>query len=201
MSTFDERARGWDTPERRDHAAAVARAIRERVPIEPTARMIEVGAGTGLLGLELAADVGQLVLAEPSQGMLEVVGEKLAARGASNVTAIRFDLTADLPPEEPFDIAISLLVLHHLVDTAAAFEALRRLLRPGGYLALADLESEDGSFHGPEAEGIHHLGFDLAAVARLARGGGFAEVDVRTASHIDRDGRSYPIFLLTARRV
>ena len=114
MATFDERARDWDTLERRERAGAVARAIRSAVDLTPTTRTIEVGSGTGLLGLALADDIGELVLAEPSTGMLEVTDEKLAALGRAGVTAIRFDLLADDPPEPPFDLAISLLVLHHL---------------------------------------------------------------------------------------
>ena len=200
MSTFDERARAWDTPERRERAAAVAEAIRANMDLAPTVRAVDIGAGTGLLGLALAGDVGSMVLAEPSAGMLEVVAEKLAERGVTNVTAIRLDLLADPPPDEPFDVAVSLLVLHHLPDPGAALAAIARLLRPDGRLALADLDTEDGTFHEADAEGIHHLGFDREAVADLARAAGFSEVEFRTATEIEREGRRYPVFLLLARR-
>ena len=199
MSTFDERARTWDTSERRQQAEAVADAIRANVALTHTTRTIEVGAGTGLLGLTLAGEVGELVLADPSEGMLEVVREKLADGGPPNVTALRFDLMADPPPGEGFDLALSLLMLHHLPDTGAALAAILRLLRPSGRLALADLDLEDGSFHGPDAEGIHHLGFERHAVADLARTVGFIDVEVGTATEIEREGRRYPLFLLLAR--
>jgi ubiquinone/menaquinone biosynthesis C-methylase UbiE len=200
VSTFDERAPTWDTPERRERAEAVADAIRARIALSPTTRAIEVGAGTGLLGLALAGDVGELVLAEPSTGMLQVVHQKLADGGSPNVTAIPFDLMADPPPRDPFDLAISLLVLHHLSDTGAALAAILRLLRPGGRLALADLDSEDGSFHDSDAEGIHHLGFERRTVADRARTVGFVDVRVSTATEIEREGRRYPLFLLVAQR-
>ncbi len=200
MSTFDERAREWDTPERRERAEKVAGAIRANVPLTSAARLIDVGAGTGLLGLALAGDVGEVVLAEPSTGMLEVVREKLAAGGPGNVTAVRFDLTSDPPPGDPFDMAVSLLVLHHVKDTTRALGAILRLLRPGGRIALADLDAEDGSFHDPDAEGIHHRGFDRDALAGLARAAGFVDVELRTATEIERDGRWFAVFLLLARR-
>ena len=119
--------------------------------------------------------------------------------GAIGFLTERFDLTADPPPGDPFDLVLSLLVLHHLEDTSAALVAIRRLLRPGGRLALADLDAEDGSFHGPDADGIHHLGFDRRRLADLARQTGFVDVDIITATAVERDGRRYPIFLLLAR--
>lgn len=201
MSTFDERARTWDTPERRRRAELVADAIRASVPFSKTTRVIEVGAGTGLLGLALAGEVGELVLAEPSAGMLEIAREKLIGDDSAAITAIPFDLTTDdAPPGAPFDLAISLLVLHHLADTGAALAAILRLLRSGGRLALADLDTEDGSFHSKDAEGIFHLGFDRVALADLARSAGFVDIEITTATEIGEDDRRYPIFLLVARR-
>lgn len=201
MSRFDERARSWDTPDRARRAAMVADAIRQHVPLSPSMRAIDVGAGTGLLGLALAGDVGEMVLAEPSSGMLEVVREKLALLDPPGVTAIRFDLLADPAPDPPFDLAVSQLVLHHLSDTLAALRAVHGLLAPGGRVALADLDAEDGSFHGPDAEGIHHLGFDREHIAGLARQAGLTDVRVTTATEIDRNGRRFPVFLLLARRL
>jgi 2-polyprenyl-3-methyl-5-hydroxy-6-metoxy-1,4-benzoquinol methylase len=199
LSTFDERARDWDTPERRDRAEVVAEVIRESVALTPTLRVIDIGAGTGLLGLVLASEVGELVLAEPSEGMLAVVREKLTAGGPSNVTAARFDLMVDLSPGDPFDLVVSMLVLHHVADTAGALSAIRRLLRPGGRIALADLDAEDGTFHDAQAEGIHHFGFERRALIETARAAGFSDVEIRTATEIEKDGRRFPLFLLLGR--
>ena len=193
-------ARRTDTSERRARADEVASAIRANVPLAATDRVVDVGAGTGLLGLALADDAGELVLAEPSDGMLAVINEKLAGGDLPQVSAVKFDLPNDPPPGEAFDLAVSLLVLHHLDDTAAALAAIRRLLRPGGRMALADLDTEDGTFHSVESEGIHHLGFDRGALTDLAQAAGFVDVEARTAMEIGReDGRRFPVFLLLGR--
>lgn len=200
MATFDERAKEWDTPDRIERAAVVAEAVRAAVPFSPDMRAIEIGAGTGLLGLAFAGDLGSLLLTDPSTGMLEVATEKIRRGKLANVTATRYDLLADPAPTGPFDLLLSLLVLHHLDDTAAAFQAMFGLLGPGGRIALADLDKEDGTFHDADAEGIHHLGFDRERVAAFASAAGFVELGFSTADVIEKDGRSYPLFLLTARR-
>jgi ubiquinone/menaquinone biosynthesis C-methylase UbiE len=200
MSTFDERARDWDIPERRERAKALARVIRDTVPLTSSMRAIDIGAGTGLLGLELAGDVGQIVLAEPSAGMLEVAREKIATGAWPNATAVALDLVGDPPPEPPFDLAVSLLVLHHVSDTTAALTAIHALLAPGGRIALMDLDAEDGSFHDEDAPGIHHHGFERAEIVRLAGAAGFVDLRTTTALEIEREGRAYPLFLLTGAR-
>jgi ubiquinone/menaquinone biosynthesis C-methylase UbiE len=198
MATFDERAKEWDTPDRIERAVEVAAVIGAAVPLSGEERAIEVGAGTGLLGLQFAGRLRELVLTDPSTGMLEVAAEKVRRQRLRNVRTQRFDVTADTLPQR-FDLVFSLLMLHHVEDTAAALGAVRRLLVPGGRAALADLDTEDGSFHSAEAEGIHHLGFDRGDLGRLAEAAGFVDVAFRTAATIEDEGRRYPLFLLTAR--
>jgi ubiquinone/menaquinone biosynthesis C-methylase UbiE len=174
------------------------------VPIEAGTRAIELGAGTGLLGLAIRDRVGpgrltELVLTDPSARMLEVAAGKIRDRGLAGVATARFELATDVPPSgAPFDLALSLLMLHHVEDTEAALSAARALLVPGGRIALADLDTEDGSFHTAEAEGIHHHGFDRERLRTLAEQAGFGEVAFGSAGAMEREGRTYPLFLLTA---
>jgi 2-polyprenyl-3-methyl-5-hydroxy-6-metoxy-1,4-benzoquinol methylase len=203
MSTFDERAREWDTDDRIERAEAVARAIHERIPLGRDARIIDIGAGTGLLGLALRTLNGgarELVLAEPSAGMRGVASSKVAAAGLPDVRVIAYDLTSDAPPDGAFDLAVSLMVLHHIEDTHAVLRTVHALLTNEGWMALADLDTEDGTFHDPDAPGIHHHGFEREHLATLARDAGFTDVATLDAVTIESEGRTYPVFLLVGRR-
>ena len=199
MTTFDERAPEWDTPEHVDRALGIARTIREAVPLTPATRVLELGAGTGLLGLALASEVGSLVLADASAGMLAVADGKIEAVGLAHVSTLRLELTVDPLPAERFDLVVSLLALHHVRDTAAAFKALGELLDPGGWLAIVDLDTEDGTFHTDPDAPVHH-GLDREHLTRIARASGFADIAFRTAFEITKNARAYPLFLLTATR-
>lgn len=201
MPTFDERAPDWDTPRRIARAQEAARAIEASISIPPGCRAIEVGAGTGLLGLTLRDHFGTLVLADTSDGMLAEASRKIREDGLTGVSAAHFDLASDDPPAGgPFDLVLSLLLLHHVEDTRAALTGMHRLLAPGGQVAALDLDTEDGSFHDSGSEGVHHEGFDRAALAELAGDVGFDDVRVGNGIPIEDDDRRYPMFLLTARR-
>jgi len=199
--TFDERASEWDTPRRIARADEAAETLTAAIDIPAGCRAIEVGAGTGLLGLALLPRLGSLVLADTSAGMLTEARRKIAEAKLDNVRAVHFDVASDQPPPgAPFDLVISLLLLHHVQDTDAALAGMHRLLQAGGQIAAIDLDTEDGSFHSPDAEGVHHHGFDREELAELTRRAGFTDVQVRDGSPMDDEGRAYPMFLLTARR-
>lgn len=202
MSEFDEKAAEWDTPERRERAHQLADTIRAHIPLTADMRAIDIGAGTGLLGLDLLADVGSVVLADPSEGMIEVARTKIEAEGVVDAAAIVFDFpSADPPAGAPFDLAVSLLVLHHVEDTGATLRSIHRALAPGGWIGLIDLDEEDGSFHDPDQPGIHHHGFDGDSLVEAATEAGFVDAQTRIVHELEKEGgRRYPLFLLTARK-
>jgi ubiquinone/menaquinone biosynthesis C-methylase UbiE len=200
MSEFDAKAAGWDTPERVDRARTMAGVIREHLSLDRDMKLLDLGAGTGLLGLNLLVDVGSVVLADPSAGMVREARVKITAAGITDASAIVFDVPAPPPPGSPFDVVVSSLVLHHVEDTQGVLRSVHEMLRPGGQVGLIDLDAEDGTFHDPDAPGIHHHGFAGVTLTRLAEDVGFSEVGWRLVMELERDGRTYPLFLLTARR-
>jgi hypothetical protein len=92
------------------------------------------------------------------------------------------------------------MAMHHVRDTETLVRAFADLLVPGGRVALADLDLEDGSFHPPQTEGVFHHGFDRDALRAMLERNGFSDVEFRTAQELQRDGQRYSVFLVTAVR-
>lgn len=205
LSRFDAIAAQWDeSPMRTEMARTVADAIAAAVPLQSQWHALEYGCGTGLVGLRLLPRLGHLLATDLSPGMLAVLGEKARAAGVDKITTQVLDLTTSPPPAERFDLIFSSMALHHIPDVAALVRTFHSMLAPGGWVALADLDAEDGSFHSPDVPGVAHHGFERKTVEGWLRAAGFTDVGIRTAHTIERERegepRRYPIFLATGRR-
>jgi 2-polyprenyl-3-methyl-5-hydroxy-6-metoxy-1,4-benzoquinol methylase len=198
MSEFDARAGSWDQdPAKVARALTVGRAIAEAVSLAGL-RVLEYGCGTGLLGFVLRPQVAWVTLADTSEGMLAVLRAKIVAAGAPNMTPVCLDLLSQSVPEARYDLVCSLMTLHHVLDTRGILDRFREVLAPGGWVALADLDAEDGSFHAPEAE--VHRGFDRGAFEAQLTQAGFLDIRIQTVCEVEKDNRHYPVFLALARR-
>jgi ubiquinone/menaquinone biosynthesis C-methylase UbiE len=201
---FDARAASWDDdPTKIERARAVADEIVARVPLTRAMRALEYGCGTGLLSFMLRGRLGDITLADVSEGMLSVASRKIADAGDASMRALKLDYFVDPVPTRAFDVIYSLMTLHHIPDTAGILERFRKALAEPGFLCIADLDTEDGSFHGAGFDG--HLGFDRGELAAKGRRAGFASVEFTTAhtmtKRVGNDRRTFPIFLMAARTI
>lgn len=204
MTNFDERAKDWDSDLNKvERARVVANAIRKAIPLSSEMKALEYGCGTGLLSFALGSDLGQITLADTSQGMLEVLKEKIANAGVKNMHPVRLDLACDPLPMERYDLTYSLMTLHHIHDVGDMLSKFHALLVPNGYLLAADLDKEDGTFHTDGTTDVH-LGFDRAELQQLVENAGFGNVTFTTAYEIKKKmgnkEKTFPIFLMVAQK-
>ena len=200
---FDDKAPTWDAdPVKQERALAVAAALRQRVPLSKNGQALEYGCGTGLLSFALQADLGQITLADSSPGMMAVLEAKIGAARLTHLHPLAVDLMTDPLPVERYDLIYTLMTLHHVPDTVRLLRDFYALLRPGGWLGIADLDQEDGSFHGAGFSG--HCGFDREALRAQLLETGFSTVDFSTGylmkKATDQGIREYPLFLAVATR-
>ena len=199
MSEFDTRARDWDKEKMHmDRSIAIAAELEKMIPINPFIKALEYGAGTGLLSFLLKDRFAEITLMDNSQEMIKVCLEKVEYFKTNHILPIRFDLEhKDF--DGKFDIIYNQMVLHHVNDYEAIIYTFYSMLNPEGYLAIADLYSEDGSFHGPDVK--VHLGFDPEKLTEIFRNAGFKNIKYQTCFEVKREsGIKYPVFLLVGQK-
>lgn len=203
MTTFDKAASAWDEdPARVALANGVLSAIMDDIPLTAGMEALEYGCGTGLVTLKIAPNVNKVVAVDTSKGMLAVLSEKIKKSGVKNVIVKPLDLTVTGPLEDRFDLIYTSMTLHHIKDIAGILNTFRQMLNPGGSITIADLDLEDGSFHGKDAPAPAHNGFDRNEIMEILKSLGLKDLKARIAHEMQRASaggktRSYPVFLIT----
>ncbi len=116
---------------------AVVEALERVVPGE-ICRVLDLGAGTGLLSAVVAEALpeAQIELLDASEPMLALAQQRLG----DTVSAVHVADMAGALPEGPFDAVVSALAIHHLehADKRALMRRIHVALRPGGLFANAE---------------------------------------------------------------
>ena len=204
MTEFDALAATWDeNPMHLERTKAIAGKLLAAIPLNQGMSALEFGAGTGLLSLELRDMLSDIILTDSSRQMVSIIEQKIRALGIENMQAKFIDLQKE-NFEGKFDIIYSQMVFHHVDDIDGILLNFNELLNPGGYIAIADLYTEDGTFHDDSFTG--HKGFDVKALSATIENQGFTDIHhaqcfIIRKSLKDAGIREYPVFLLTAKKI
>ena len=193
---FKHKSKSWDMSSMRvKNAKSIADLIVKNIDFRDTMDIMDLGAGTGLLSYFVAPHVAKIIAVDNSPSMLEEFKSK-----ASEFDSETEVIEADISEEElnrSFDGIISSMTIHHVEETKALFSKLYNMLNENGFIAIADLDSEDGSFHSDNT-GVHHHGFERNELEKLAREVGFKNIKFDLASTIDKPHCTFTVFLMTA---
>jgi tRNA (cmo5U34)-methyltransferase len=159
-AAFNRAARSYDGLRRQlipcfdDFYGAALDLVTEFAP--PGARILDLGAGTGLLSALVAERLpdAELVLTDLAEGMLAQARERFAGRVPP--VELRVMNHLDLAEEGVYDVVMSALSIHHLEDEGkqAVYAAMARAVRPGGLVLNADQVAGDTA--AMEARYWHH---------------------------------------------
>ena len=198
---FDKAAATWDQKPRRVQLAEKISGAIARLPLSKNMSAMEFGCGTGLVSLTLAPKLKSLIALDTSQGMLDVLQEKIDEQQLTNMHCRNADIFADSYKEQ-YDLIFCSMTLHHLKDADAVLKRFAELLNPGGYLAVADLVTEDGSFHDPAIKGIYHKGFDTEQLGETLTALSMTDIHTEIVHTIKKETtqKEYAIFLLTGQK-
>jgi ubiquinone/menaquinone biosynthesis C-methylase UbiE len=139
--SWDERVEAWEKVATSETFLAIRDRIVELAGPRPDDRVVDLGAGTGLLALELAPRVRELIAVDISERMLERLDVAAVADGVHNVRTVVGDLRRLPLDDESATLAVSNYAFHHLDDAGKelALAEARRILRPGGRLVICDM--------------------------------------------------------------
>lgn len=197
---FNRMGRRWD--ELRRAAFGDAFALEAFMALLPkTWKVADIGCGTGYLLPVLSGCFSHVTGVEPAESMLACAERRIAEHRLGNVSLIRGEL-ASLPlPDASVDLAIAVLVLHHVPQPSEALSELARVVRTGGRLLIVEQQShENQAFY----ERMQDLwwGFAPQELSALCRKAGFAGLhDSRLMTADSSAGADAPpLFVLTAER-
>jgi ubiquinone/menaquinone biosynthesis C-methylase UbiE len=194
--TWGEMASGWE--DRRewmmDVTGPVNAWIAEKIEAQPGQTILDIAAGTGDLGFNVAERVGEegrVISTDFAPEMVDVARRQSEARGLTNVEHREMDAERMDLEDDSVDGVVCRWGYMLMADPAAALKETRRVLRDGGRLAFTVWRTPDrnpwaavpgmtlvqrGHMPPPEqgAPGIFALG-EPGRVRELVTGAGFEE--------------------------
>jgi ubiquinone/menaquinone biosynthesis C-methylase UbiE len=138
---WDERVEAWDEVAMSEAFLAIRDRLLELAEPLGGDRVIDLGAGTGLLSLALAPRVRELIAVDISERMLERLDDAATADGIHNIRTVAADLRRLPLEDESATLVVSNYAFHHLDDAGKelALAEARRILSPGGRLVICDM--------------------------------------------------------------
>jgi SAM-dependent methyltransferase len=209
LARWGRAAAGWDRwAERlREFGLPVSALMLDHAGLQPGQRVLELAAGpgeTGFLAAELIHPGGTLICSDATEEMLDVARARAAELGVENVEFKRLELEWIDLETASVDVVLCKWGFMFAVDPETALRESRRVLRPGGRIALAVWDGPDvNSWATIPTRALVELGhtepadpdtpgmFALAApgqLRELIESAGFLDVAVET---VDLP-RSYP---------
>ena len=171
---FADRAAEWDKPGKIEMADNFVQALLKHIEPQPHWKALEIGAGTGLVGLQLLPRVRSIVFEDTSEEMLKVLRSKIDDNAPVEI------LHGEISKYRPADIdfVFSNMAFHHIEDIPKTLEHLFAITTPGAKIAIGDIRSEDGSFH--RFDPVPHKGFDTDELSAQFEKAGFRVLHVET---------------------
>jgi len=134
LSDYSRQALAYDTT--RGASPSVLTPLRRALAGAPGRQLADIGGGTGNYALALAGEGWQPLVIDRSPQMLA----QAAGKGLDTLEAEATDLPL---AKQSFDAAMLVSMLHHVDSPAQALAEARRVLRPGGHLAVMVFTRED----------------------------------------------------------
>lgn len=103
----------------------------EQADLPTPGRVLDAGGGTGRVSSAIRKHAGEVVIADPSWGMLRQADRTRLALACSNSESLPF-------PNQSFERIIMVDALHHVIDHGETAREMYRVLKPGGRIVIEE---------------------------------------------------------------
>ncbi len=174
---FNEIASQWDELQRSYYDESILIAARKKVPLSPDMVVADIGAGTGFVSEGIAPYVGRVIALDQSREMLKEMADKMAYLGINNIEYCEGD-QENLPLcNNLVNVAYSNMALHHALNPQKAIQEMARILKPGGWLVITDIDKHLYEWMLTELHDVWP-GFDRADVKGWLQWAGLTSIEV-----------------------
>lgn len=200
---FNALAKQWDSkPTRVEGAMIFVDKVINKLNKEIDNRtiknfdLLDYGSGTGLVSFGFANKVNNIVGLDNSESMIKEYNRKANQIDLNNIQSRLHDINKeDLAPNS-FDIVVTNMTMHHIKDIFMFVKKLKRSLKKDGFLFIADLAIEDGTFHSDNT-GVEHFGFEVQSIIDVFKTCGFENVECEIFHTVKKPHKSFDLFIIS----
>ena len=201
MNRFDNLAKIWDSkPARVKGAMTFVDNIKKHLPYDISSfDVLDYGCGTGLVSFGFANEVTSIQGLDNSSSMVEVYNDKSSKIGLNNIKANIHDINTQDLQASSYDLIVTNMTMHHINNTKEFITKLSNSLKQNGYLCIADLKTEDGTFHSDNT-GVMHFGFELQNIQNYFEQNNLKNIKIDLLETINKGDKSYEVFCIVAQK-
>ena len=198
IERFNKEAKEWDKLKRRRlNAQNIANTIKSSIALNNTMSIADFGAGTGLLSQFLEQDVAKITAIDNSKNMLNEFKNK---NFRCQIDTLYIDILKENSFNIEFDGIVSSMTMHHIDNIEKLFQKFYSILKQNGFIALADLNKEDGTFHSSN-DGVFHFGFDFNKLKDIAIKVGFKNIEIKSCNKIEKPHKDFKVLAIIAYKI
>lgn len=200
---FNDVASKWEELRQDYYDESIKNKLIDLDIINSNMLVLDLGAGDGYISREVSKIAKKVIAVDISGEMLKELKKKANDEGIKNIETVESDGLEVPVPEACGDVVCASMYLHHIADPEMAIKEMKRILKPGGKVFLADYnEHSDKEL----IEKMHDIwqGFSEDDLKRWFKASGFKKVRIeKLAGRTRKSDKSIPgagIFILTAEK-
>lgn len=194
---FNKVAPRWEQIRSNYYGETIKNKLIESGLLKKDMTVVDIGAGDGYLSIGIAKYVNKVIALDISTEMLKTLKKNAETSGIKNIEALEADCL-DIPIKgSKVDMVCSSMFLHHIEEPEAAIKEMYRILKPEGYVFLADFTKHDDL---NLKEEMHDLwqGFDPEEVKYWFENCGYKNINIWVETVNKNKVKKSRVFIITA---